>query len=213
MKLLLENWREYLLTEATLPGDASMIAIDPQRYAKWTVTGGTEDLKSYISFNLAKYLEVFEEEGGNPDWGGRIAQRASEYFYSAVNTASGCKTIDGKTAYQTSGVAGAPGYGWTAYKVAAGDRAPAPIMAHRDPQHHTTPEAAEVWHRLVRGGAEKIELDPNSPCVDNPGLNFALKLDGLHPTDVTGELTEEQIKGLLMAWAQIFEDRYKGSGL
>ena len=210
MKLLMENWRKYLLTEATLPGDASMIAINPQEYAEWDVTGGTEDLKSYITFNLAKYLKVFEEEEGNTDRGGPIAERAYEYFYSSVNTAVGCKTIDGETAYQTSGITGAAGLGWTAYKVAAGARAPAPIMAHRDPKHPTTPEAAAVWRRFIEDGAEEIKLDPNSPCVDNPRLNFALKIDGLQPADVTAELTEEQIKGLLMAWLWIFEDRYKG---
>ena len=48
MKLLLENWRKFL-TEATLPGDASMIAVNPQDYVEWS-TDLTNDLQSYIAF-------------------------------------------------------------------------------------------------------------------------------------------------------------------
>jgi len=212
VKLLLENWREYLLTEADLPGDASVIAINPHDYVgnDWQ-TDLTDDLQSYIAFNLDKYLEVFEEEGGDWDWKGPIAKRANEYFYCAVNTAVGCETEAG-TAYQTSGTAGVKGIGWTAYLVAAGMRN-APIMPHRTGPGEipTSDAAAKVWLRLAkRSGAKVIDLGPPCPETGRGNLNFALELDGIRPTEVTGDLTPEQIKGLLTAWAYMFETRYEG---
>ena len=210
MKLLFENWREYLLTEADLPGDASMIAVNPQDYVEWS-TDLTNDLQSYIAFNLKKYLRVFEEEGGDVSFDGAVAQRSGEYFYSATNTAEGCETKDGEMAYQTSGITGAEGMGWTAYKIAAAMRAPAPIVAHRTgaSTHQTSKAAQGTWMRFVHDGAKKIELTPECAEQGHPELNFALKLKGITLPNVTLELQKIPggIEGLLAAWAHMFNIR------
>jgi len=210
MKLLFENWREYLLTEADLPGDASMIAVNPQDYVEWS-TDLTNDLQSYIAFNLKKYLRVFEEEGGDGSFDGAVAQRSGEYFYSATNTAEGCETKDGEMAYQTSGITGAEGMGWTAYKMAAAMRAPNPLVSHRTggSARQTSKAAQGTWMRFVNGGAEPIDLAPECAAQGHPKLNFALKLDGHPLPNVTAELTPDQIRGLLAAWAYMFGSRYE----
>ena len=217
MKLLLEHWRKYLLTEASddspFPEPASVITVNPQDYVKWP-TNLTNDLQSYIAFNLEEYLKVFDEEDGatgTPAEPGPVAQRAEEYFYSATNTAEGCKTATGEMAYQTSGITGAKGMGWTAYKIAAAMRAPAPIVAHRTgaSTHQTSKAAQGTWMRFVHDGAKKIELTPECAEQGHPELNFALKLKGITLPNVTLELQKIPggIEGLLAASAHMFNIR------
>ena len=61
--------------------------------------------------------------------------------------------------------------------------------------------------RFVRDGATKIDLTPECAEQGHPKLNFALKLKGITLPNVTKDLTPDQIRGLLGAWAHMFNIR------
>jgi len=202
MKLILENWREYL-KEGVTPKGSALIAVNPQKYTEdWNVEGLTSDLEAYILFNPAKYNEVLQQEGGDVEWNGKVAQRAMEYYYVGIQTMLGCKTEDGRQTYQTTGVTANPkgGKGFWAYHIASGQRH-APLMPHRD---KTTDAAANVWRQFIKRGAPEIRLE--NSCKET-GLDFALEIP---PWDMKPvNLSKDHIEGLLMAHLFIFGERAK----
>tara|TARA_R110000803_G_scaffold208306_1_gene276895 strand:- start:619 stop:1227 length:609 start_codon:yes stop_codon:yes gene_type:complete len=202
MKLILENWRKYL-TEGALPDGRALIAVNPQKYIPdWNVAGLTSDLKMYILFDPAKYNEVLQQESGDVEFDGKVAQRAMEYYYVGIQTMLGCKTEDGRQAYQTTGVTANPknSKGFWAYHIASGQRHAA-LMPHRD---KTTVAAANVWRQFIERGAVEISLENSCP---ETGLDFALDIP---PWDIEPvKLSEDDIKGLLMAHLFVFRKRVK----
>jgi len=152
--------------------EKSVIVVNPQNYIPtWNVEGLTSDLQMYILFDLQKYFEVFDAENRDIEWNGAVAQRAMEYYYVGVQTMLGCKTIDGRQAYQTTGItAGYKGKGFWAYHIASGQRNGAPLMPHRD---HTSESAANVWEQFIMRGAQPIPLE--ATCKKT-GLDFAVEI-------------------------------------
>jgi hypothetical protein len=202
MKLLFENWRKYL-TEGALPGGSTLIAVNPKKYTPdWNVEGLTGDLEMYILFDHAKYNEVLQQENGDVEWNGKVAQRAMEYYYVGIQTMLGCKTEDGQQTYQTTGVTANPkgGKGFWAYHIASGQRR-APLMPHRD---KTTEAAANVWRQFIKRGA--VELPLETSCAKT-GLDFALEIAPWNLKAV--KLSEDEVKGLLMAHLFVFGERIK----
>ena len=73
------------MTEDGHPAGSALIAVNPQKYTPdWSVEGLTSDLKMYILFDPAKYNEVLQQENGDVEWNGKVAQRAMEYYYVGI---------------------------------------------------------------------------------------------------------------------------------